>query len=300
MNIIKPEKLKTAGTIGIIAPSGEVCYDKILQAVKYFEQKGFRVKTGKNLQKHDRYLAGTDEERLYDLHNAFKDSEIDAIVCARGGYGALRLIDKIDYSMIAANPKIICGFSDITILNAMFLKKCGLTTLSGAMAQSDFSGETDSFTEEYFWKAMSGAPLKICPAKHSNTDFGAVSGILFGGNLATLSGLCGVDFIPDEDFIFFTEDVGEPVYKLDRYFTQLVNIPEFRKNVKAVICGYFSDTDELKNLDILLHEIETKLNIPVVKHFPFGHETGKVSIPYGASAVLTSESLTIKDYLSDN
>lgn len=300
MNIIKPEKLKTGGTIGIIAPSGEVSYDKILQAVKYFEQKGFRVKTGKNIQKRDRYLAGTDEERLCDLHNAFKDNEIDAIVCARGGYGALRLIDKIDYSVIAANPKIICGFSDITILNAMFLKKCGLTTISGAMAQSDFSGEINSFTEEYFWKAITGAPLKFCPEKPVNTSFGAVSGILFGGNLATLSGLCGVDFIPDEDFIFFTEDVGEPVYKLDRYFTQLINIPKFRKNVKVVVCGDFSDTDEPENLDILLHEIETKLNVPVVKHFPFGHEKRKVSIPYGAGAVLTPEGLTITDYLSDD
>lgn len=300
MNLLKPRKLKQGGTIGIIAPSGAADYEKILRAAGYFKQKGFNVKIGSACGNCDRYLAGTDEERLNDLHNAFSDNEIDAIVCVRGGYGALRLIDKIDYSIIANNPKIFCGFSDITVLNAMFYKKCGLVTFSGAMAQSDFSGEINSFTEKYFWAVMKGEPLEIYPAEPCTKVFEPVKGRLFGGNLATLSGLCGTDFIPDEKFIFFTEDVGEPVYKLDRYFTQLMNIKKFRNNVKTIVCGYFSDTDTPENLKFLLDETGTKLNVPVVINYPFGHESKKVSIPNGAEAVLTTEKLAVSDYLFDD
>ena len=119
MNLIKPKKLKKGDTIAIIATSGNVNIEKIKEGVKYFHEKGFNVKLGKNIEKTDKYMAGSDIERLEDLHNAFADEEVNAIICARGGYGAIRLIDKIDYSIIQNNPKIFCGYSDITALSAM-------------------------------------------------------------------------------------------------------------------------------------------------------------------------------------
>ena len=126
MNLIKPKKLKKGDTIAIIAPSGEVDMKKIKKAVSFFEKYGFKIRLGKNIDKCQNYLAGSDEERLEDLHNAFADKEIKAIICARGGYGAIRLINKIDYELIKNNPKIFCGYSDITALSAMILKKTGL------------------------------------------------------------------------------------------------------------------------------------------------------------------------------
>ena len=103
MNLIKPKKLKKGDTITIIATSGNVNIEKIKEGVKYFHEKGFNVKLGKNIEKTDKYMAGSDIERLEDLHNAFADEEVNAIICARGGYGAIRLIDKIDYSIIQNN-----------------------------------------------------------------------------------------------------------------------------------------------------------------------------------------------------
>ena len=105
MNIIKPNKLKKGDTIAIIAPAGNVEEDKILNSVKYFESLGYKIRLEKNIFKSDRYLAGSDKERLEDLHNAFGDKEVNAIFCARGGYGSIRLVNKIDYELIRNNPK---------------------------------------------------------------------------------------------------------------------------------------------------------------------------------------------------
>ena len=108
MNIIKPKKLKPGDTIAVIAPAGELDREKTENAITYFEKQGYKISRGKNLYKQQNYLAGSDEERLEDLHNAFRDRTIDAIFCARGGYGSLRLISTINYVMIRTNPKIFC------------------------------------------------------------------------------------------------------------------------------------------------------------------------------------------------
>lgn len=300
MNLIKPKRLQEGDTIGIIAPSGEIDRDKITCAVKYFNQKGYKVKLGSNINCTNKYMAGSDNERLEDLHNAFLDKDINAIICARGGYGALRLINKIDFSIIKNNPKIFCGYSDITVLNAMFLKNCGLITFSGPMAQGDFGTEINSYTENSLFETVTENFIKIKSNQCINVNSKDVSGILFGGNLATLTSLCGIDFIPDEKFIFFTEDIGEPAYKIDRYFTQLLNIDKFRNNLAAIVCGEFTDIDNKKWLQDLLLELRKELNIPVAEEFPISHSKTKATIPYGAAASLKNNTLTVSNYLLDN
>ena len=114
MNIIKPKKLKQGDTITFVAPSGNITEDKILSSKSYFEQKGYKVKLAKHLFDNDRYMAGNDNDRVKDLEEAFCDRETNAIMCVRGGYGALRIIDKVNYDIIKNNPKIFCGYSDIT------------------------------------------------------------------------------------------------------------------------------------------------------------------------------------------
>ena len=139
MNLIKPKKLEKGDTISIIAPSGGVESDEnLLRATAYLKSLGYNVKWGKNVLKTNKYLAGTDNERLEDLHNAFKDKGINAIIALRGGYGAIRLINKIDYNLIKQNPKIFAGYSDITGLSAMLLKHSGLITYSAPMINGDF------------------------------------------------------------------------------------------------------------------------------------------------------------------
>lgn len=300
MNLIKPKKLTKGDTISIIATSGEVDFEKILNAKKYFEQKGFNIVLGSNITKSNNGLAGDDTERLEDLHKAFLDKNIDAIICARGGYGALRLVNKIDYSIIKSNPKIFCGYSDITILSSMFYKNCGLVTFSGPMAQSDFANNINPYTERSFFATLTNNSVTLLAKKPNEETFSAVEGILFGGNLSTISSLCGIDFIPDEKFIFFTEDINEPTYKIDRYFTQLLNIEKFRNNLNAIVCGDFTGCDNLCDLPKIFNDLKKELNIPIVKDYPISHTQVKATIPIGGFAKLFSDKLVISDYIFEN
>ena len=298
MNLIKPNKLQIGDTIGIIAPAGVVDTEKIYKAKNYFESCGYKVKLGSNIDKCQNYLAGTDEERAYDLNCAFADSEIKAIICARGGYGSIRLLNKIDFDLIKKNPKILCGYSDITALNALLLKKCGLITFSGAMAQSDFAFQKiDTFTSDSFFNTLRGKEINLSPQNSVTYLSGNAKGILFGGNLSTLTCLCGIDFIPDEDFIFFAEDLNEPVYKIDRYYSQLLNIKQFKQNIKAIILGDFLDIDDKDYFDDFFNNLARELNIPIISGFPISHRIKKVTVPYGATATLENSLLKIDNFM---
>ena len=270
MNLIKPPLLKQGDTIGILAPSGGIEDDAALKrGIKLFENRGFRVKLSSNIYSSNKYLAGTDDERVKAIHEMFSDKSINAIVALRGGYGALRIIDKIDYNIIRNNPKIFCGYSDITILNAIFLKRAELVTYSGPMIMSDFGCRNlCDYTIEGFFDA-------VCNDKF---DY---KGTFWGGNLSSLASLCGQDFVPDFEFDFFVEDVNEPVYKIDRMLTQLANIPEFRKNIKSFYAGEFTGVNNEDWLNELLDEYTQKLNIPLIKGFPASHSDKKATILYG-------------------
>ncbi len=295
MNIIKPPKLKTGNTIGIIATSGPIekgCVE-VLNAVKFFKSRGFNVLISDDLYENSRYLAGNDDIRLKNLHEFFKNDKINAIICLRGGYGAIRLINKIDYELVRNNPKIFCGYSDITALNLMFYKRAGLITYSGPMIMSDFGREDISdFTLNEFFKCVNQEKQLI--SGENSIISGEAEGILWGGNLSTIVSLCGLDFIPDEPFIFFVEDISEPVYKLDKMFKQLSNIENFRQNIRAICFGEFTNTDKPEWLDILLKEIANELNVPTTKGFKFTHAKDKITVPVGTKARLKENFLYVE------
>lgn len=295
MNIIKPAKLKTGDTIGIIAPSGSIEKDSIevKNAVKFFKSRGFNVLISDDIYEQDRYLAGCDEIRLKNIHEFFQNEKVNAIICLRGGYGAIRLINKIDYELIRNNPKIFCGYSDITALNLMFYKRAGLITYSAPMIMSDFGREEISdFTISEFFKSVCEETQII--TGESSIIAGNAKGILWGGNLSTIVSLCGIDFIPDNPFIFFAEDICEPVYKLDKMFRQLLNIENFRKNIQAFCFGEFTNTDNPEWLNILLKELATELNIPSAKGFKITHSKDKTTLPIGAKAQLKDKILYVE------
>lgn len=270
MEIIKPELLKNGDTIGILAVSGDLRNEENLKrAVEFFENRGFKVKLSENVNSKTRYMAGSDEDRVNALHKMFADKEVKAIIAMRGGYGTLRIIDKIDYDLIRNNPKIFCGYSDITILNAMFLKRAGLMTFSGAMV-NDFGCENPcEYTVNKFFETV----------QEGKFDY---DGTFWGGNLASLVSLCGQDFIPEFKFDFFVEDLGEPVYKIDKMMTQLINIEKFRQNIKSIYLGEFLDIDNQEWFEEVFKEIGNKLNVPIIRDFPASHSNKKATIPYGA------------------
>lgn len=270
MNLIKPQLLKKGDTIGILAVSGCIEDDAALKrGIEFFKTGGFKVKLSDNIYSSNKYLAGSDEERVNELHKMFLDKSIKAIIALRGGYGAIRIINQIDYNIIRENPKIFCGYSDITALNAMFLKRAGLITYSGPMIMSDFGAENIcKYTIDKFFDV-------VCNDKF---DF---KGQFWGGNLSTLVSLCGQDFIPDFEFDFFAEDINEPVYKIDKMLTQLANIQKFRDNIKSFYAGDFTGVDNSDWLEDLLTEYTNKLNIPLIKNFPASHNEKKATIIYG-------------------
>ena len=272
MNIIKPDLLKIGDTIGILATSGCIEDDTNLKrAIKFFNDKGFDVKLSKNVYSKYLYLAGSDTERVNAIHDMFLDKSVKAIIALRGGYGAIRLLDKINYDIIRDNPKIFCGYSDITALNAVFLKYANLMTYSGPMIMSDFGIENIcEYTINSFFNAVMYNRFEHY-------------GIFFGGNLSTLSSLCGLDFIPDFKFDFFVEDINEPVYKIDKMMRQLINIEDFRNNIKSIYLGEFLNVDSINDLNTLFNEISDELQIPLKKDFPASHGIKKATIPYGYS-----------------
>lgn len=275
-------------TIGIIALSGEVDKNKIELAVTNLESLGFKVKLAKNIFEKKRYLAGDDDVKLEALYDFVKDPDIDLIMFARGGYGAIRLVNKIDYNIIKNNPKPFVGFSDVTALLLMIYKNTGMITYHGPMACSDFCCENGyDFSLEYFEKAISGQNLEFEGNKIYTK--GSAEGIIWGGNLATVVSLCGLDFIPDEDFIFFAEDLNEPVYKIDKMFTQLFNIETFRRYCKGIILGDFLDIDNKEWLEELFYEF----SVPTVGGFKVTHNKDKITIPIGARAFLSEKKLII-------
>lgn len=294
MDYIIPKPLKKGDTIAFIAPAGSVRdEDAIYRAKTFLESIGYKVLFSSHLFNCLNYFSDTDENRLDDLHWAFKNPEIDGIICGRGGYGCLRLINKIDYNLIKSNPKVFCGYSDITVLSAMFLKRAGLITYSSPMARGDFGAEEKSeYTIKNFFDVFEKDKINHLSSKvYKNGD---AKGIMFGGNLASVVSLCGIDFIPDEDFIFFAEDLNEPVYKIDKMFTQLFNIEKFRTRVKGIILGDFLDSGYPEQLDEFFNELAINYDLPVLGGFKITHDKDKITIPYGVSAQIKSDKLIIE------
>lgn len=291
MNLIKPPYLNEGDTIAIIAPAGAVEYDEIIKAQVYFERHNLRVKLGKNIFKSNRYMAGTDEERVADLHDAFLDDSVNAIVCARGGYGSIRLIKSIDFDLIRRHPKIFCGFSDITALSLMMAKYSDLITFSGPMAQSDFNDITE-FTEKSFFNVLSGGfeeYFSTYTIQSGNTE-----GMIWGGNLSTIVSLCGIDFILEEDFILFVEDLNESAYKIDKMLNQLINMKEFRLHCKGILFGEFLDCGDESWIREIFEEVVSILDVPAYGGFKLTHAKDKQTIPIGEKGYLQDGILSYK------
>lgn len=287
MQKIFPPKLKKGDTIGILCVSGDIKdFERLQKSKQYFENKGFNVVVSPNAQDRKNYLCGDDNTRAKMLNDFFKDDTIDAIIAARGGYGAIRLLDKIDYISIKQHPKIFCGYSDITALMLMIYKKTGLVTFNAPMAYSDFGEAASEYTEQSFFNTLTQTNDEIKIDAPKIYYKGVTSGLLWGGNLSTIQSLCGQNFIPDEKFIFVTEDINEPVYKIDKMFTQLLNIPQFKNNLAGIVLGDFSGIDNENYFDSFFNDLAQSLKIPVTGGLKFGHCKDKQTFPIGINAML--------------
>ncbi len=293
MKIIKPKKLLKKDVIGIISPaSSPIETESIERSVRYLENLGYRVEIGENVGKFKGYLAGSDQERVDDIHFMFKNKSVRAVFCIRGGYGASRLLDKINYKIIKENPKIFVGYSEITALQMAFFQKTGLITFAGPMLAQDFSNSISSFTEENFWKTIT-SNKKAGRIKYPNDDKlpgitkGGASGRIIGGNLAVFASLIGTNYFPAlKGKILLLEDVGELPYKIDRILNQFRLLKVF-KSVEGLILGRFVDCYEhdpskrTLTLGEVMDDYLHPLNIPIIYTFPHGHIEDKLTVPLG-------------------
>lgn len=304
----KPLKLNQGDTVGLIAPASPPRNpDQIDYGIKLIEDLGFQVKVGKYIRRRHGYLAGSDQQRCGDLMRMFSDPGIKAIFCFRGGHGATRLLDSIDYQVIRRNPKIFLGFSDITSLHWAFLKKAGLVTFHGPHLASQFGQDTPP---EYVLNTLKrafcrdGAAGSICDGYPDRADTiaairrGRVTAPLIGGNLAIICNLIGTPWeVSLRGKILFIEDVGEPPRRIDRNLTFLLNSGRLQQ-VAGVAVGLCVDCEGCNEavgeeyqqsvFDVLKDRLYS-LKVPVVVGLPFGHCLYNATLPQGLKACLDGD-----------
>lgn len=291
--MLKGKRLRQGDTIGVIGPSGAVRTEGAVDAaVAYMKELGFNVKLGESANARYGYLSGTDELRARDLNAMFADPQVDAIVCTRGGYGTMRILDQLDYDVIRANPKIFVGFSDITAMHIAFQEKCGLVTFHGPMATM-WNDELpkDFIRESLFSGIMNDAPmgeLHNAPGYHERRTVnpGSAEGVLVGGNLSLIAGTIGTPYeINTKDRILFIEEIGERTYCVDRMLTQLRLAGKF-KDCAGIVFGDFNDCPvEYPDFGLTLEEVirdcAASSGKPIFTGLQAGHVTPKITLPLG-------------------
>ena len=303
--LIKARALSPGQTIGLIAPSFALPKPEALsQAVTALETMGYAVKVGESCYSKHGYFAGPDALRVAELNAMFRDDSVDAILCARGGYGATRLLEEIDYAAIRKNPKLFSGYSDITALHSAILRHAGLITLHGLMACPDFGQEeNDPFSLECFFRtATDPRPIGRLenPPKYPRETIapGHAEGRLIGGNLALVTGCLGTPYAYDfDDAILFLEDVGEYSYAIDRMLTQLRRAGALGR-VRGVLVGDFADCNPQRAGDFTLPEILRdclgSLGKPVLAGIRCGHCTPKLTLPLGVMCRMDADAKSIE------
>lgn len=299
------KKLKFGDTIGFIAPSGAVrAPGAIERAAAETERMGFRVKIGESCGKKYGYLSGSDEVRARDVNNMFLDDEVDAIICVRGGYGTMRILDQLDYDVIAAHPKIFVGFSDITAMHIAILEKTGLVTFHGPMAASNWADKPlGDFDRESLYRAlMNAAPVGelLNPPEYpkQTVNPGVCEGQLVGGNLTLIAGTIGTPWQLDTTGrIIFIEDIGERTYCLDRMLTQMRLAGMFER-CAGVVFGDFADCPiEYQefgcSLEEIINDVVKPCGKPIFTGLRCGHCTPKLTLPLGVKCRLDADACTL-------
>jgi muramoyltetrapeptide carboxypeptidase len=289
---ISPPVLKNGDVIGITSPAGYITHEEIQSAVKKMESWGYKIKIGDTIDKRDFTFGGTDDERANDLQKMLDDPKIKAIMCARGGYGSVRIIDKLNWEKFKAKPKWIIGFSDATVIHSHLNKNLAVASIHSKMCNSfpdDWSTaeQIQIETIESIQQALSGVKMKYFTDVDAKNKLGTGEGVLIGGNLKTLESLSGTKSdINTAGKILFVEDTGEYMYSVDRMFWNLKRTGKLSQ-LKGLIIGGFKikvdeDADDFGRTlqDVVLEKIKA-YDYPVCFNFPVGHQRNNYALKCG-------------------
>jgi muramoyltetrapeptide carboxypeptidase len=308
--ILRPRRLAKGDTIGLVAPASNAYEDEDIRlAIDIVKSLGFEVKQGAYLFARSQYLAGTDRQRADDVNRMFADDDVDAIFCLRGGYGTPRMLPYLDYETIAAKPKVLLGYSDITgILTAIHVKT-GLVGFHGPIALQNFTDYTLSEFRKVLMRPSARTRIAAPPpfeAGEGRVDAenrltriagGTARGRLLGGNLTLICSLMGTEFEPDfRNRILFLEDVGEAPYRVDRMLTQL-SLANRLQQVAGIAFGKFTDTGgsggNTFSIEEVLRDRCGDLGVPVVRGLMIGHVEDQTVVPVGIEAELNADDASL-------
>ena len=302
---MKVKKLVKGDTIGLICPSykGDMTSPRIAPFEAEIAKLGFKVKYGLSCYASEGYLAGSDEERVKDLENMFLDNDIKAIMCLKGGYGASRIVDRINYDIIKNNPKLFMGFSDITVLLNSFYQKADLPCIHGLVGIFLGHPNIDEASLADFKALMTedfkGRILKNPLNDAITINTGIVQGKLVGGNLSLITNLIGTPYEIDfKNRIVFIEEVEEEPYRIDRMLSQL-RLSGKLDDAIGIVFGQFTDCTSkekpnTQTYDDLINEYCRDLTIPIMKNFSSGHDFPFINLPIGLEVELNCNNKEIK------
>jgi len=276
-----------------VAPAGPVDPSELSLGIEALKSLGYEVVLGRHVYEKKAYLAGADSHRIKDLNDAIRDPDVEAVFCARGGYGTMRLLPGVEYEAFSRAPKIIVGFSDVTALLHALYQECGVTTFHGPMVRN-FRSREDRNLAALMKMITTNEPWQMRLDEAKILRPGSAEGIIMGGNLSMIASLIGSSYFPQvKDCLLFLEDTDEPLYRIDRMLTSL-RLRGVFEGVSAVVAGEFRSCGKEEGLYELLMGVTEALNIPVILGAPFGHGNQNFPFPIGVQAVLDTQELAIR------
>jgi len=291
--------------IAITATSSPLSTYEMKDAINFINKENFKYEIGetvKNNNSNYRYLSASDEDRALEFMHYIKDDTIDCILCGRGGYGVLRILDKLDFPTIRKNPKLIIGFSDVTALISPIFEHTGLITFHGPVAVSSFNQFTQSYFKDVLYSIDKFKPIEAVVNNSIVVNAGKSEGILKGGNLRMIISTLGTKYEPNFDnSILFLEDVAEPAYKVDRMLSQLILSKKLDK-CNGIIFGQFDNLNSRQafhpgysfTIREVIEQLFSNIDIPIMIGFPFGHVKDKLTLPIGIKAEIDTSKRSIR------
>jgi len=283
-----PARIKPGDTIGIVAPAGPFDRDTFSRGIRAIEDMGFNIFVPPEIFEKNRYLAGSDKHRVKYVNQLFADNSIDAIICARGGYGSMRILPLLDYDTLKTNPKVFVGFSDITILLSVLSTRCNLVTFHGPVITS--LADASEVTKLSLYRNLaSGSNLEINLSGGRTIKSGVAAGEVCGGNLTMLCHLVGTPFAPDfENKILFMEDRGEAPYRIDRMLVHMELAGCFN-GISGIILGAFEECGSIEDIIKIIEELSEKYPVPILAGLDAGHGSHNLTLPLGIDATLDAD-----------
>lgn len=281
----------------VVSPSSCIEKGALDNGIKWLESLGLKVILAPHIYDNFLYMAGSDIKRAEDINNAFRDNSIKAIFCSRGGAGATRMLDYLDFNLIKQNPKPVFGLSDSTALQNALYTKSDIISYTGFLLAYDFKDCTSDEKTITSVKNIFNGVEQIYKSGIT-LNGGKTSGVLVGGNLSVFCYLCGTDYFPDlTDKILLVEDIGEKTYKIDLMLNKLKQQKNFDK-LKGIIFGKFTNCIEADegdgNIEKIIKNFAKALQIPTIYDFEYGHVKSKYVLPIGQEIQFNADNSTLK------